>query len=145
MFSIRRRDLLMLPLLLSAALAYTSAFLLRFEFALPTSVEGLFRLGLFIFIPAKGMAYWIFRLHANRWRLVSLFDLYRIVLANITASALACLVTVSLVGGAFPRSIYVIDAALCILATAGIPFGVRLYWEEFVEAHILDALQQPRV
>jgi len=46
----------MLALLLAVALSYTGAFLLRFDFALPSSVEGLFRLGLFIFIPVKGMA-----------------------------------------------------------------------------------------
>jgi FlaA1/EpsC-like NDP-sugar epimerase len=132
MLANQRRNLLLLPLLLAAALAYTGAFLLRFDFALPSSVEGLFRLGLFIFIPIKCAVYWTFRLHVNRWRLVGLFDLFRIVLANVTASALACVAMVTIAGPAFPRSIYIIDAALCLLATVGIQLSVRVYWEVFV-------------
>src|SRR5260370_33119021 len=85
--SIQRRNLLLLPLLSAAALAYTGAFLLRFEFALPSSVEGLFRLGLSIFIPVKAIVYWSFRLQAIRWRQAVLFDLNRISNANIPASA----------------------------------------------------------
>src|SRR4030081_711708 len=30
---------------------------------------------------------------------------------------------------AFPRSVYIIDAALCFLATAGIQFSIRVFWE----------------
>jgi FlaA1/EpsC-like NDP-sugar epimerase len=122
----------MLALVLAVVLSYAGAFLLRFEFALPSSVGELFRLGLCIFIPVKGMVYWTFRLHASRWRLAGLFDLHRIAIANLTASALVCMVTAVAVGPAFPRSVYIIDAALCFLATAGIPFSIRLYWEVFV-------------
>src|SRR2546427_9504197 len=132
MLSIQRRNLLLLPLLTAVALSYTGAFLLRFEFALPSSVEALFRLGLCVFIPVKGIVYWSFRLHANRWRLAGLFDLYRIFIANITASAAAYLLTSLVAGPAFPRSIVIIDAALCFLATAGIQFSVRLFWEVLV-------------
>ena len=106
----------MILLLLGVALSYMGAFCLRFEFALPSSVEVVFFLGLCIFIPVKGIVYWTFRLQASRWRLVGLFDLYRLVIANITASALACVVTAAVVGLSFPRSIYILDAALCFLA-----------------------------
>lgn len=132
MFTIQRRTFLMLPLLAAAVLSYIFAFLLRFEFDVPTSVEGLFRLGLCIFVPLKGIVYWMYRLHASRWRQAGLFDLYRIALANITASALACVVTAAVAGPAFPISIYIIDAALCFLATAGMQFSVRMYWEVFL-------------
>ena len=132
MLHIQRRHLLLCPLLLAAALSYTGAFLLRFEFTLPPSVKELFLLGLCIFLPVKCIVYSAFRLHANRWRLVSLFDLERLVLANITASALASAITAVVIGAAFPRSVYVIDAALCLLTTAGIQISVRLYWEVFL-------------
>src|SRR5438552_2551877 len=122
----------MLALLLAVALSYTGAFLLRFDLGLPSSMQELFRLGLCIFVPVKGIVYWMFRLHASRWRLAGLFDLHRIAIANLTASALVCMVTAVAAGPAFPRSIYIIDAALCFLATAGIPFSIRLYWEVFV-------------
>ena len=122
----------MILLLLAVALSYAGAFWLRFEFALPSSVEVVFFLGLCIFIPLKGIVYWTFRLQSSRWRLVGLFDLYRLVIANITASALACVVTAAVAGLSFPRSIYILDAALCFLATAGIRFSVRLYREVFL-------------
>src|SRR5260370_15956239 len=130
--SIQRRNLLLLPLLSAAALAYTGAFLLRFEFALPSSVEGLFRLGLSIFIPVKAIVYWSFRLQAIRWRQAGLFDLNRIAIANITASAVASAVASLGAGPAFPRSIFIIDAALCLLATACMHVRLRLFWRVLV-------------
>jgi len=122
----------MLLLLWAAALAYIGAFLLRFEFVLPSEMYGLFALGLGIFIPLKAIVFWVFRLHASRWRMAGLFDLHRIAVANISASALAFSVTFAAVGMAFPRSIAIIDAAFCFLATAAVPFSIRLYWEVFV-------------
>jgi FlaA1/EpsC-like NDP-sugar epimerase len=132
MLSFQRRHLLLLPLLSAVLLSYVGAFLLRFDFAVPSSVETSFRLGLCIFLPVKGIVYWFFRLHANRWRLAGLFDLNRIAIANVTASAAACVVTFAVAGPAFPRSVYIIDAALCFLATAGIQFGIRVFWEVLV-------------
>ncbi|HEV2201983.1 MAG TPA: nucleoside-diphosphate sugar epimerase/dehydratase [Bryobacteraceae bacterium] len=121
----------MIPIVVAVALSYVAAFLLRFEFTLPNSVEELFRLGFYIFVPAKGFAFWIGRIPANRWRLVGLFDLYCIAMANLAASALAFAVTAAVVGPAFPRSVYIIDWALCFLATSAIQFCVRLYREVF--------------
>jgi FlaA1/EpsC-like NDP-sugar epimerase len=126
---ILRKMLLLCPLLLAVVLSYTVAFLLRFDFALPDSVAGLFRLGLCIFIPVKAIVFWSSRLHASRWRLAGMFDLYRIAVANLIASALVCFATAMAAGPAFPRSVYIIDAALCFLATAAVPFSIRLYWE----------------
>jgi FlaA1/EpsC-like NDP-sugar epimerase len=129
--TIQRRSLLLLPLVFAAAFAYVSAFLLRFEFVIPVSVEKLFLGGLCIFIPVKGIVFWMFRLHMSSWRLVSVFDLSRVVVANIVASTAAFVVTALVAGRAFPHSIYAIDAALCLLATAGIQCSVRLYREVF--------------
>jgi FlaA1/EpsC-like NDP-sugar epimerase len=132
MLNIQSRNWLLLPLLAAAMLSYAGAFLLRFDFAVPSSVEGLFRIGLCVFIPIKGIVYWSFRLHANRWRRAGLFDLNRIVIANVTASAAAYVMTFAVAGPAFPRSVYIIDAALCFLATAGIQFSTRVFWEVLV-------------
>src|SRR5260221_7064134 len=132
MLSIQRRNLLLLPLLSAAMLSYVGAFLLRFEFALPSSEAESFRLGLCLFIPVKGIVYWAFRLHASRWRLAGLFDLNRIVIANVTASAAAYVVTSVVIGPPFPRSIYIIDGALCLLPTASIQFSVRQFLEVLV-------------
>src|SRR6202008_843604 len=126
MIGILWRALLVLPLLSAAMLAYIGAFLLRFEFSIPVNVQALFRLGLLIFIPAKALVFSAFRLHASRWRMAGMFDLQRIAMANLCASALAFIVTIGTAGAEFPRSIYIMDAALCFLATATIPFSIRL-------------------
>jgi FlaA1/EpsC-like NDP-sugar epimerase len=132
MIGILRRALLVLPLLSAALLAYIGAFLLRFEFTLPLNVQSLFRLGLCIFIAAKALVFGAFRLHASRWRMAGMFDLQRIAMANFCASAVASITTFAVAGAAFPRSIYIMDAALCFLATATVPFSIRLYWEVLV-------------
>jgi FlaA1/EpsC-like NDP-sugar epimerase len=132
MSSAQKRNIFLAPLLLAAAISYTGAFLLRFEFVLPHSVEGIFYRGLLIYIFVKCFAWWAFRLHANTWRFASLFDLSRLITANITASTVACAATLMAAGPSFPRSVYVIDAALCLLATAGIQLSARVYWEVFV-------------
>lgn len=132
MFSVWRRYVLLLALLFAVAFSCTAAFLLRFDFSLPRSQERLLILGMCVFVPVKGLVYWLFGLHASRWRLVSLFDLQRIALANAAGSVLACVGTVVALGPAFPRSVYIIDLAFCFLATAGLPFSVRLYWEVFL-------------
>jgi FlaA1/EpsC-like NDP-sugar epimerase len=132
MIGILWRALLVLPLLSAAMLAYIGAFLLRFEFSIPVNVQALLRLGLLIFIPTKALVFSAFRLHASRWRMAGMFDLQRIAMANLCASALAFIVTIGTAGAEFPRSIYIMDAALCFLATATIPFSIRLYWEVLV-------------
>jgi FlaA1/EpsC-like NDP-sugar epimerase len=131
MYGTRRRYWLILPLILAAASSYAFAFLLRFEFHLPDVMEKSFRSGLLIFVIAKGLAFLIYRLHASRWRLVGLFDLYRIMLANITGSILACVATAA-AGLPIPMSISISDLLFCFLATAGIQVAVRAYWEVFL-------------
>src|SRR6185436_12091323 len=134
------RNVRMIPLVAAIILSYFGALMLRFEFAPPYSQAGLFRIGLCIFIIVKAPVFWASRLHAGRWKTASLFDLHRIALANITASGLSSLITAVVVGPAFPRSVYIIDFALCFLLTAGIVFSVRIYSEVF----LLDAQEAER-
>lgn len=123
------RGFKMIPLLAAILLSYTCAFLLRFEFSIPSSEQWLFLVGLSSFLVVKAPVFWASRLHRNSWRTASLFDLHQIALANITASGLSCLITAVIVGAALPRSLYVIDAILCFLFTAGVIFSVRMYGE----------------
>jgi len=132
MASLLPRTLKTIPLLAAIVLSYTCALLLRFEFILPHAELWLFQVGLPIFLVVKAPVFWASRLHASSWRTASLFDLHRIALTNITASGLACLITAVIVGPAFPRSVYVIDAILCFLFTGGVVFSVRMYSEVFL-------------
>lgn len=109
--------------------SYTGAFLLRFEFAVPASVQQLFGVGLLLFVAVKLPAFWAGRLQIGDWRTASLFDIHRIALTNLIASGLATVLTAIVVGPEFPRSIYILDAILCFITTAGMVFSVRLYRE----------------
>src|SRR4051794_37350362 len=82
-----------------------------------------------IFIPVKSIVFYSFRLHRGWWHLVSLVDLPRIILANACSSFAACVCALLLVGPPFPKSIFVIDGVLCLLAVFGIQFCVRAYKE----------------
>jgi FlaA1/EpsC-like NDP-sugar epimerase len=126
---IKRREVLLLPLVVLAALSLTVAFLLRFEFALDAAEIRLLAFALCLVIPLKGLAFYVFRLHRSWWRVVGLFDLLRIWLANLTGSAVACIACAVALGPSFPRSVYIIDALICFLLTAGLEFSLRVYLE----------------
>ena len=117
------------PILCAIILSYVCALLLRFEFNLPQSQQSLFKIGLCIFVVVKSPVFWASRLHLGSWKTASLFDLHRIALANITASGLVALTAAVILGPTFPRSVFIFDAVLCFLFTAGVVFSVRLYWE----------------
>ena len=119
----------MVPILCAVILSYICAWLLRFEFTLPATDAWIFQTGLCIVVLVKLPVFWASRLHAGTWKTASLFDLHRIALANITASGLVALLTAVIVGPPFPRSVYILDAILCFLFTAGVVFSVRMYWE----------------
>jgi FlaA1/EpsC-like NDP-sugar epimerase len=116
-------------LLAASALSLVAAFLLRFEFAIPASAYRFLQLGLCIFVPVRCLVFCGFRLHRITWRLVSLVDVTTIAIANLAASLLASAATIALLGPSFPRSIYVLEGALCFLATVGLLSSVRLFRE----------------
>ena len=132
MLKCQRRELLLLPLVVAALTAYVGAFLLRFDFIIPAKEHALFRLGLLVFIPVKGATFSSYRLHAARWRWAGVADLNRVLLANLTASCIICPITRIMAGAAFSRSIYILDAALCLLLTSGVLLVARFYLEVFV-------------
>src|SRR5262245_7711047 len=119
----RPKTFLLLPLLALAALSYTAAFLLRFEFAIPRDLERQLYIGLIVFMAIEIVIFWAFRWYGNHWRMVILFVLCRIVAANLAAACLTWAITPLFAGHGFPRSIYIIDGLLCLLATAGIQFS----------------------
>jgi FlaA1/EpsC-like NDP-sugar epimerase len=127
-----KRSLLLAPLIAAAALCYLAAFALRFEMSLPPTVTPLVLAGLWVFVPLKGLSYWMFRLHTSRWRLIGLFDIPRLGMANLVGSLTCCVAIVALGGAAFPRSVYIIDFVLCLLLTTAVQASVRMYREVFV-------------
>ena len=111
------------------AVSLTAAFLLRFEFSVPLQEVSHLYAGLWIMLPVKITVFHLARLHRGWWRFVGMADLCRVLVANLVASVVFGVLARLLIGTAFPRSIYIIDFLLCLLATAGARFAVRFYYE----------------
>src|ERR1035441_3260195 len=94
-----------------------SAFLLRFDFALPKEERGHLQLALCVWVIAKTLVFPVFRLDRGWWRYVSVPDLFRVACANLAGSALGGAVILLYAPHSFPRSVYFLDFLVCFLAT----------------------------
>jgi FlaA1/EpsC-like NDP-sugar epimerase len=139
---LRRKEILLLPLMAGVLVSLLLAFLLRFEFAIPLSERPMLEIGVCLFIPAKGIVFYLFRLHRSWWHLVSLMDLPRIILANFCASLAACAITLLIVGPPFPKSIFIMDGVLCLLAVFALQFSVRVHREVLASKSFTNGKQK---
>lgn len=126
-----RCTLLLVTQALIFGISGLAAFLLRFDFSVPPSRLVQLAYALPIWILCKTFAFQIASLNRRGLRYVTLFDVYRLVLANLAGSALSCLFILLLVRGGFPRSIYLSDVILAILCTSGLRVLVRMVFEAF--------------
>ena len=108
------------------ALSTVAAFLLRFDFSLPSAYLFHLAYALPIWIMVKSAVFRVGNLDRGWWRYVSLNDLVRIVVGNFAGSALGCVLILVIAPGGFPRSIYLLDLILCFLGTAGLRVVVRM-------------------
>lgn len=106
-----------------------TAFLLRFEFAVPNIHHKHLYSAILIFVPIKVIAFWLLNLDRGWWRFVSIHDFVRLALGNLLGSVASALFMVSLGPAGFPRSLYILDFVLCFLATAGQRALVRILFE----------------
>jgi FlaA1/EpsC-like NDP-sugar epimerase len=97
-----------------AAAALTAAFLLRFEFTLDPLYARMLARSLPFLLLAKFFVFWGFGLRDLTWRYLGFRDLVRIASANAVASAVATVILRIAFGGAFPRSIHILDLLLCL-------------------------------
>lgn len=103
-----------------------AAFLLRFDFSLPTNCIRSLGYALFVWICIKSVVFQIAKLNRRGLRYVSLVDLYRLTAANVAGSILSCAVILLITGGRFPRSIYLSDLILAFLGTTGLRVVARM-------------------
>jgi FlaA1/EpsC-like NDP-sugar epimerase len=99
---------------LLAAVALAAAFLLRFEFALDAEYRGMLLRALPLALAAKLIVFRGFSLRDLAWRDIGFEDLTRLTAANAAASLVTAVLVRVAMGGAFPRSIYVLDGLLCL-------------------------------
>ena len=109
--------------------AGVSAFLLRFDFAIPLPSRRHLLSALVIWAVLKVIVFLLFSLDRGWWRYTSVPDLIRLIAGNAVASTVASAVILMLAPAGFPRSIYFLDFLLCLSMTAGIRLAVRVNFE----------------
>ncbi len=108
------------------ALCVTAAFLLRFDFSLPADVIPILKEALLIAILVKLPVFDWSGFYRSLRRFVSIPDLYLVFLGNLAGSVLFAALSMFWIGPAMPRSVLIIDAILCFVATALVRFSVRI-------------------
>jgi len=115
------------------------AFLLRFDLEIPHAELGHLALGLDLWVPVKLVTFSLADLDRGWGRFVSIHHLTRLVTGNLAASAFATAFIASLAPHGFPRSIYLLDFLLCLLATAGIRIFIRIVAEATLQGPQLSS------
>jgi FlaA1/EpsC-like NDP-sugar epimerase len=109
-----------------------SAFLLRFDFAIPKGDM----IHLYLALPAacvlKLTIFQMANLQRGWWRYVGVADLLRVLIANVLSSSAFAIAMIGIAGRPFPRSIFFIDFLVCFVLTGGGRFAVRIYNEALV-------------
>ncbi|MDD5226217.1 MAG: nucleoside-diphosphate sugar epimerase/dehydratase [Candidatus Omnitrophica bacterium] len=128
----RRRFLVVTAHLFLIALAYTLAFLIRFDGSLPPEFMPVFFQALPLVVVTKLASLYFFDLFRGLWRYVGIADILQILKASVVATILFILANVFIRGGAcFPRSIYLIDFMLFFSLVVGIRLSTRLIKERY--------------
>jgi FlaA1/EpsC-like NDP-sugar epimerase len=111
---------------LAAAMAWTLAYALRFNFELPEKyIEQLFATLPWV-VPLQAAVFLAFGLYRGIWRYASLADLRRIALAVAVATAAVALALALLAPPLpVPRSVLVLDPLLLVLLMGGSRFAYR--------------------
>jgi len=121
----------------AAALAWTGAYLLRFNFELPPEFAGeVWRTVVWV-VPLQGVLFWALGLYRGVWRYASVNDLRRIFLAVVLgAGALPLLFWMARFDVVLPRSVLIIYPLLLLLLMGGGRLVYRLWKEQALFADI---------
>ncbi len=115
----------------AAVLAWSLAYLLRFNFELPSNFAAELQQTLYWVVPLQLVIFWRFNLYRGIWRYASTADLRRIVLAvMLSAAAIPLMFWMLRLNLVIPRSVLVINPLLLILMMGGSRFVYRLWKEQ---------------
>ena len=106
-----------------------TAFLLRFDFALPEPMLGALRTGVCVWAIAKVGAFHCLGLGRGMWRYFAAPDVARVGAANVIGSTAASAAILAAWPHPFPRSVLVIDFLISLLLTMGVRAATRLLLE----------------
>ena len=117
---------------LLAVAAYSGAFLLRFDFALPHDQRGTLALTLPLVVALRLAMSYAFGISTGRWRYVGTRDVTRLVASTVSASIVLFVLTWGLrLFETVPRSVIIIDLFLYTWLTAGVWILYRTGFEQF--------------
>src|SRR5579863_2563046 len=102
------------------------AFLLRFDFNLPSSYHRQIAYALSIWLIVKIIVFRVAKLDRGLWRYVSVADLVRLAVGNATSSVVSSILILAFAPSGFPRSILILDLMICFLATSAVRVMVRM-------------------
>lgn len=107
------------------------AYLVRFEFSVPSQYLVLLYKALPAIILVKIISFYFFDLYRGMWRYTSIADLFNIIKASSIGSFLviSLLLYITRFEG-FSRSIFIIDWCFTILLITGYRVAIRLYYEQ---------------
>jgi FlaA1/EpsC-like NDP-sugar epimerase len=107
-------------------LAYTLAFALRFDFAIPMRMARILVLTLPVILACRLAAFWACGVFRGSWRYLKMHDVEDIIRASVLGSALFLSSVVFLHGmRGFPRAIFLLDLLLSTSSVAGSRLLVR--------------------
>ena len=116
---------------LAAALAWSFAYLLRFNFELPPHFATELHRTVYWVVSLQMVVFWRFNLYRGIWRYASTTDLRRIFLAvMLSAAAIPLLFGMLRLDLVIPRSVLIINPLLLILMMGGSRFIYRLWKEQ---------------
>ncbi len=123
--------------LISAALVWWFAYLLRFNFDLPESYQQDLWHTMVWVVPVQGIAFWGFGLYRGIWRYASVADLRRILFAVFSSTVLISFALAMLrVQAVVPRSVLVLDPLLLMLVMGGSRLFYRMWKENLLYGDI---------
>ncbi|HXU93884.1 MAG TPA: nucleoside-diphosphate sugar epimerase/dehydratase [Gallionella sp.] len=115
----------------AVVLAWSVAYLLRFNFELPDDFATELRQTLIWVVPLQVAIFWGLGLYKGIWRYASLADLRRIVLAVLVAAvSIPFVLWMFRIGAVVPRSVLVINPLLLVLLMGGSRLLYRLWKEQ---------------
>jgi FlaA1/EpsC-like NDP-sugar epimerase len=110
--------------------SFRIAYLLRFDFEIPSSERQVFYDGLCVVLVVKGVVFCALQRRLDRWSQFSGFwDVVRLFEENVLASILSFTGMYLLIGAHFPRSVFCLDFMVCFLASGGVQFSLRALHE----------------
>lgn len=132
-----RSLLIILTSIFTITVAFLLAFYFRFELSFPAKESVALRAVLIVAIIVKLLVFQVFKLHNVMWRYVSIVDMVRIFLANLTASVILTLIVCFCHESYFPgfsRSVLFFDFLICFLMMTGKRVVLRMIREAATRA-----------